>query len=197
MRTGVPNAKWPPKYMAVSPKAMNITPDKKSLLRNRLNDASPTQNPSSVGYWARTPGPAQWLAKHESAALPKRQVHSRSSRRTAMTARQRANNRRSTATGARADQRAASGATKSAGSDSAATQNNATSPSASTGRPGVPRSRVRKKTAAGRAITRLNKAPAPIARLMGKEKSDSTGVLNVPPPTPTADASAPTIAGDS
>ena len=66
-----------------------------------------------------------------------------------MTARQSANNRRNTETGARADQCAATGATKSAGIDSAATQNNATSPSASTVRPGVPRSAVRKNSVAG------------------------------------------------
>jgi hypothetical protein len=40
MRTGVPNASFWPKYSAIIPKAMNISPDSKSLLRNRINDAS-------------------------------------------------------------------------------------------------------------------------------------------------------------
>ena len=92
-----------------------------------------------------------------------------------MTARQSANNRRNTETGARADQRAAMGATKSAGIDSAATQNNATSPSASTVRPGVPRSAVRKNSVAGTEITRLNSAPAPMARLIGKGEERQHG----------------------
>src|ERR1700730_9431209 len=75
MRTGVPSARWLPKYKAVSPKMMNITPDRKSLIRNRFNDASQYAQ-SSMSYWVRTPGPAQELDKHNSAALPKRQFRS-------------------------------------------------------------------------------------------------------------------------
>ena len=41
MRTGVPSASFWPKYSAAMPKTMNISPDSKSLLRNRINDASP------------------------------------------------------------------------------------------------------------------------------------------------------------
>ena len=43
MRTGVPSASFWPKYSAIMPKAMNISPDSKSLLRNRFNDASPVR----------------------------------------------------------------------------------------------------------------------------------------------------------
>jgi hypothetical protein len=61
----------------------------------------------------------------------------------------------------------------------------------------VPRSCARKNVVAGGAIARLNNAPAPIARLMGKANGDKTGVLEVLPPMPTAEASAPTTAGGS
>ncbi len=84
-----------------------------------------------------------------------------------MAARQSANIRRNNVPGARTDQRVATGATKSAGNDNAATQNSATSPSASAGRPGVPRSEPRKNTVAGSETTTLKSAPALVARLMG------------------------------
>ena len=45
------------------------------MLRNRFNDASPNAQ-SSMSCWVRTPGPAQELDKHNSAALPKRQFRS-------------------------------------------------------------------------------------------------------------------------
>lgn len=57
-----------------------------------------------------------------------------------------------------ADPRAATAATKSAGSDSAAKQNEATSPSASFGLPGFPGSVVRKNAVAGGEVSRLNNA---------------------------------------
>src|SRR6185437_7786472 len=41
MRTAVPGARLRPNHKAARPKAMNSTPDKKSLLSNRFNDASP------------------------------------------------------------------------------------------------------------------------------------------------------------
>ncbi len=54
MRTVVPTAKLRPNHNAVRPKAMNITPDKKSLLRNRFNDASPTLL-VIYRYWGQNP----------------------------------------------------------------------------------------------------------------------------------------------
>src|SRR5437879_5456428 len=194
MRTEVPSARWRPNHNATSPKAMNITPDKKSLLRNRLNDASPTRTLLSIRFWARNSEPAQSLDKHDLHAAQRHQVHGRRTIRTAMAQRQSANDRRNSTTGTRLDQRAAMGATKSAGSDSAATQNIATSPTESAGRPGVCQSIARKAAVAGREMIRLNKAPAPMACRMGKENSDRTGVLKVPPPTPSAPAKTPTRA---
>src|SRR5258708_4269516 len=196
MGTDVPSAKWRPNHNAVSPKAMNITPDKKSLLRNRLNDASPTRTLVSQ-ILGSNPEPTQPLDKHDSHAAQKRQVHARRAIRTAMAHRQSANDRRNSTTGARLDQRAAMGATKSAGNDSAATQNIATSPTESAGRPGVCQPIARKAMVAGRETSRLNRAPAPMARRIGKENSDRTGVLNVPPPMPSAAARAPTSVGGS
>ena len=67
-----------------------------------------------------------------------------------MAHRQSANDRRNSTIGTRLDQRSAMGATKSAGSDSAATQNTATSPTESVGRPGVCQSIARNATVAGR-----------------------------------------------
>ena len=66
-----------PKYSAISPKAMNISPDKKSLLRNRLNDASPDADSLSVDFGPETARPTQTLDKHDFAASPKPQLHSR------------------------------------------------------------------------------------------------------------------------
>src|SRR6185436_3763748 len=72
MRTVVPIARWRPNHKAVSPKAMNITPDKKSLLRNRFNEASPT--PARYpDFGAQEPGPSH-PNKHDSAVQPKCQV---------------------------------------------------------------------------------------------------------------------------
>src|SRR5713226_714607 len=197
MRTDVPSARWRPNHNAVRPKAMNITPDKKSLLRNRLNDASPTRTLCLSDFGFETPNRPQPLDKHDSHAAQKHQVHARRAMRTAMAHRQSANDRRNSTTGTRLDQRAATGATKSAGRLSAATQIIATAPTESAGRPGVCQSIARNAMVAGREMSRLNRAPAPMARRIGKENSDRTGVLNVPPPMPSAAARAPTSVGGS
>ena len=108
-----------------------------------------------------------------------------------MTRRQSANRRLRSDTAARADQRAATGATKSAGKRPVPLHRKATR--RRWHRPAglvCPRSNKRKVAVAGKATTRLNSAPAPTARLMGKSKSESTGVLSVPAPTPTAEANA-------
>src|ERR1051326_8816521 len=153
MRTDVPIARWRPNHNAVSPKAMNITPDKKSLLRNRLNDASPTPTCSLSDFGLQTASrPTQLLGKHDFAAAQKHQLHGLNRIRAAMAHRQSANACRNSTTGTRLDQRAAMGATKSAGRLSAATQNSATSPTASAGRPGVCQSIARNAKVAGRAM---------------------------------------------
>src|SRR5215204_3482424 len=128
MRTGVPSASFWPKYSAVIPKAMNISPDSKSLLRNRINDASPALLSKKRRVVGPNPRPAQALNNHNSALLPKRHFrraaaadrHGREG--TSQTGGARARLARAT-TSARA-----AGATKSAGSESAARHDRVTSP---------------------------------------------------------------------
>lgn len=117
--------------------------------------------------WARTPEPARGLDKHEFTALPKPQVQVRNNSRTAMAARRGANNRRQQRLGHWVGQHVATAATKSAGSDSAATQNRATSPEASASRTG------------------------PQLDGMFNGWREISGMLKVQPPMPTEEASAP------
>jgi hypothetical protein len=62
---------------------MNINPDKKSLLSNRLT-MPPQRDRSSVDFGPDNTEPAQTLDKHDFATAPKPQLHGRIRMRTAM-----------------------------------------------------------------------------------------------------------------
>ena len=115
MRTVVPICRLRPKYRAISPKAMNITPDKKSLLSNRLNDASPNASDTlSVDFGPEPAGPTQPLDKHDSALRPSPNFTAASGCGPRWRTRQSANGRRNSTTGTQATEPRRQGATKSA-----------------------------------------------------------------------------------
>jgi hypothetical protein len=101
---------------------MNITPDRKSLLSNRLNDASPKRI-VVCGFGLETVEPPQPPDNHNYDVLPKSELHRRMRMRLRWRGQSADRCRHSTPYGGR-DQRALVGATKSAGLDSA-TQNSA------------------------------------------------------------------------